>query len=83
VVAELRSSHSITSMGCSGFCYGGTLALHLGQREDFVAAFALAHAQIKVPQDLDAIKVGGPRGREGKERGGRGEEGGGGKPLGR
>jgi len=53
VFADLKQNHGVSKIGVIGFCYGGFFCLHYGKQADGpVQAFAIAHAQIKVPADI-------------------------------
>jgi len=52
VFADLKS-RGVSKIGLIGFCYGGFFSLYYGKQKDGpVDAFATAHTQIKVPQDI-------------------------------
>jgi dienelactone hydrolase len=52
---ELKKSHGIKSVGIAGYCYGGGVCLDLGTKPDKIAAFAVAHSQVKVPDSLSHL----------------------------
>jgi len=53
VFADLKRNHGVSKIGLIGFCYGGFFCLHYGKEKNGpVDAFTIAHAQIKVPQDI-------------------------------
>lgn len=43
IVKEFRSNRGIKKIATSGYCYGGTLAMHLGVKDDIFDSICVAH----------------------------------------
>lgn len=57
VITDLTAEYGIEKIATIGYCYGGLPCLHLAKQLRKVDAFAIAHGQIKVPEDVEPLRV--------------------------
>jgi len=56
IAKELREKHGITKIAVQGYCWGGRIAVYLGQKPDVIDAFCAAHpGGLKLPADFEAV----------------------------
>ena len=57
VIKELREKEGIESIGVSGYCYGGRIAVKLAATNEIKAAAVHHPAPLQIPTEIEEIKI--------------------------